>query len=131
MEKAKPKIFLIEDDASIIDVYTTAMKSADFDVEVITWGSQALDKIKKMQEKKDEKPKLVLLDLLLPDVGGKEILKALKSNSETKSIPVFILSNYATEKFSAEDGVVPDKFILKTGVTPTSLVKTISEFLSK
>jgi CheY-like chemotaxis protein len=122
-------IFLIEDNPDIIDVYKMAMKSADINMEVFSWGGQAIERIKQIQNGKKEKPRIVLLDLILPDINGIEILKEIKGSEKTKDIIVFVLSNYTNEGFLPENGIKPDKFILKTGITPTELVKLVKEYL--
>ena len=129
MKSNKKTIFFIEDDPAIIDVYSTAFKAAGINFEVIVWGKQAIEKIKEVQYGKAEKPCLVLLDLILPDINGIEILKEIKENEKTKDITVFVLSNYTDDKFlqTDTDGIKPDKFILKTSITPTELVKLIQE----
>lgn len=130
MESNKKTVFLIEDDAAIIDVYKTAFKAAGISVETMAWGKQAMEKIKEVQSGKAEKPGLILLDLILPDMNGTEILKEIKGNEKTKDIVVFVFSNYTNEN-SLINGIKPDKFILKTGITPTELVKLAKEVINK
>jgi len=131
MKKNKKKIILIEDDMAIIDVYKVAMGNTDIDMEVISWGKEAIEKVKEMQEGKREKPSLVLLDLFLPDIDGREILKEIKENDKTKDITVFILSNYTNvnNKQKEETENKADKVILKAEITPTQLVALIEKQL--
>lgn len=128
MKKSDKTVFLIEDDSAIVDVYGAAFKAAGISAEVMVSGRQAIEKIKEVQSGKAEKPGLILLDLILPDIDGLEILKEIKGNEKTKDIIVFVLSNYTNENISV-CGVKPDKFILKTGITPTELVKLVKETL--
>jgi DNA-binding response OmpR family regulator len=129
MESNKKIIFLIEDDAAIVDVYKIAFDAANINFEIMTLGKQAIEKIKEVQCGKTKKPCLVLLDLILPDMNGTEILKEIKKNEKTKDIAVFLLSNYAAEDIPQLDGIKPDKFILKASITPTELIELIkSEF---
>src|SRR6266404_4620335 len=93
----KNTVFLIEDELDIMYVYKTALKTAGIDVEPLGSGKEAMEKIKKVQEKIEQKPALVLLDLVLPDINGLEILNSLRQHEVTKDIPVFILSNYDSE----------------------------------
>lgn len=125
-------ILLIEDDIPTIDVYQTALKGAKFEVEVITFGEKAIERIKEIKEGRAQKPDLILLDLILPDINGIEVLKKIRAQEETKDIPVFILTNYISpelEKIGYE--LKSEKFILKTDLTPRQLIKLIKEKLKK
>ena len=94
----------------------------------ITDPMEMLEKVKEMQAGKVEKPSLVLLDLILPDINGSEILNAIKKNEATKDILVFVLSNYA-DKNPDPDRAKPDKFILKTDIAPTELANLVKKVL--
>lgn len=135
-EKTAPKenkkiVILVEDDPAIIDVYTTAFKNADLDLRVISTGKQAIKIIKESKDGPDGLPSLVLLDLILPDMNGVEVLKEVKTNENTKSVPVFILSNQATLGAEEAGAPKPDKFIIKANITPTQLVELIIQELNK
>ncbi len=127
MKVSKNKIFLIEDEFDVMYVYKTALKAADIDVEAITSGKEAMEKIKEIQEDKREKPFLVLLDLILPDINGLEILYAIRKNNATKDIIVFILSNYTSDALRNISYIKPDKFLLKADITPTQLVELVKQ----
>ncbi len=128
MEKKK-KIFLVEDDSAIADVYSILMRKEHFDVEIIESGGEVLKKIKNIESKEEEKPDIILLDLILPDMNGMEILKELKKNNLTKDITAFILTNQEESVVQKIDGVRPDKFIIKANTTPTQLVEIIKQSL--
>lgn len=121
------KIILVEDDPAIIDIYTTVFKGADFDLEVISSGQEAIRRIKKNDEE-SKKPDLVLLDLILPDVNGREVLKEIKTDDNTKNIPVFILSNDTNADWG-QQAIKPDDFIVKANITPTQLLQVVKEKL--
>ncbi len=123
------KIYLIEDDPAIIDIYATMIKRAHFEVEVLSLGQQVLAKVKAIVAGEESKPDLVLLDLILPDMNGMEILAEMKKNEATKSITVFILSNQADAESSQASSVKPDKFIVKANITPTQLLEIIQKQL--
>ncbi len=126
----KKTVYLVEDDEGIIEVYRAAFERAKgVNVEIMQWGNEAIEKIKQIKQKKAEKPSLFIIDLILPDINGMEILKELKVNSETKDIPVFILSNYASQEIMKEGETKADKFILKTSIMPTDLVKMVEEYI--
>ncbi|MDD5606640.1 MAG: response regulator [Candidatus Pacebacteria bacterium] len=127
MEK---KILLIEDDFAIIDIYKTVLETNGFDLEVITWGEKALEKIEKVKDRKEPKSDIVLLDLILPDMNGIEILRKIKGQEETKDLPVFILTNYDSKDLAKEaKSLNVEDFILKTDCTPSELIKLIKKKL--
>ena len=126
------KILLIEDDSCMIDIYETVLKKAGFEVETLKYGHQAQKRLKKIKEGKKEKPDLILLDLVLPDINGIEILKQSRAEKGIADIPFFILTNYTDpdlEKISRKLKV--EKYILKTDFTPSQLVKEIKEWFKK
>ncbi len=123
------KIYLIEDDVAIIDIYETMLKKAHFDVLVLSLGQQVMEKIKEIITGQEAKPDLVLLDLILPDMNGMDILTEMKKNIAAKDIVVFILSNQADAESQMAGAVKPDKFIVKANVTPTELLEIIKKQL--
>lgn len=124
------KILLIEDDEPTIELYEEVFRKADFETEALRWGFQALERIKEIREGKKEKPDLILLDLILPDINGIEVLKETKKYPETKDILVFALTNYTDPELTQElikEGV--DKFLVKTDYAPSELVNLVKEAL--
>ena len=116
------KIFIVEDEKILGEMYESALESQGFEIKIIRDGESAIQEVKK------EKPDLILLDLLLPKINGEEVLKNLKSEPETKNIPVFILTNYDTpEDRKMGNNLGAEKYILKTSITP----KEIGEMVEK
>ncbi|MFA5270126.1 MAG: response regulator [Patescibacteria group bacterium] len=87
MSSGQNKIVVIEDDKILLKALNVELLSENFEVLSASDGVSGLGLVKK------EKPNLVLLDLVLPKMHGFDVLKALKDNPDTKSIPVVILSN--------------------------------------
>lgn len=87
-------------------------------------GKEALD-IAKM-----EKPDIILLDILLPGIGGFEILKSLKDDPTTKNIPVIILSNLS-QKSDVEKGkeLGAVSFLVKATVDLDEIVNEVKKIL--
>jgi len=123
----KHTIFIIEDEPDIMYVNATALTTGGFNVVQLGSGKEAMAKIKKIQGKKEEKPALVLLDLVLPDINGLEILRALRENKVTQDVKVFIFSNYTSDALLNIQYIKPDKFILKSATTPSQLVEIVKE----
>jgi two-component system alkaline phosphatase synthesis response regulator PhoP len=126
----KKLIFFIEDDLPTIEVYKISLESAGFEVQVIESGNKAVEEIKKIAEEGDKKPDLVLLDLILPDINGIEVLKEIRKLEETKDIPVFILTNYSDKKLQkAGFDLKSEKFLLKTDYRPQKLAELVKKRL--
>ena len=92
-------ILLVEDNPYEAQLTLRSFKKSNFTTRLfhIDDGAEAMDFIfsrnKYAERKSDNLPKLILLDLKLPRVGGLTILKAIKEDSRTKSIPVIVLSS--------------------------------------
>lgn len=81
------KIVIVEDNVEIAEIYETRLKMLGYTCFVANDGIAALYLIQK------EMPDLVLLDLMVPNVAGDEILKRMRTSKWGKDIPVFIISN--------------------------------------
>lgn len=110
-------IYVVEDDESIQEIETVALRSSGH--EVLAFGN-ARDFYAKI---KDKVPDLVLLDIMLPDENGNEIVKKLRGQIETKKIPVIMVTAKTSEMDlvrGIEDGA--DDYIKK----PFSVMELIS-----
>jgi DNA-binding response OmpR family regulator len=81
------KIVIVEDNASLADIYKTRLEMLGYKCHVAYDGETALSMIKK------ELPNLVLLDLMVPKIAGDQILERMRRSDWGKDIPVFIISN--------------------------------------
>jgi CheY-like chemotaxis protein len=126
----RPKILLIEDDEPTIKFYQDVFQLVNFDFEAIQWGFKAIERLKEIREGKKEKPDLILLDLILLDINGLEILKEARKYPQTKDLLIFGLTNYTDPKLDEElikEGI--DKILVKTDYTPKELISLIKEAL--
>ena len=84
-------IYIVEDDSSIREIETIALKNSNYMV-------CAFEKAKDFYKKLDEiTPDLVLLDIMLPDENGYDILKKLRNNPTTKRLPIIMVTAKTTE----------------------------------
>jgi len=90
----KPKIFIVEDEADIIELYRLVFEKNDMKLESASTGKEGLEKLRGFVKEGVSKPDMILLDLLLPDISGIKILKEVKKTDELKNIPLIVLSNY-------------------------------------
>ena len=126
------KILLVEDDSCIIDIYTTVLKKAGFEVETANCSKDAMEKLEKIAQGVEDKPDLVLLDLVLPDINGIEVFKKARSQKGIDDIPFFILTNYTDPDLKIISiKLKVEKYILKTDLVPSQLVKEIKDWFKE
>ncbi len=118
------KILIIEDEKVLAEMYQDKFTQAGYEVNLFFSAEEGLEFIK------ENKPDLILLDILLPKENGIQFLKKLKSFPEIAGIPVVAFSNYddpKTKKEAFELGV--KDYLIKTAYTPAELIKKIKEYL--
>lgn len=86
------KILIIEDDNFLQDLEADKVKKSNYDVIIARTGEEAMEKIT------EPGIDLILLDLLLPNFDGFQILEKIKKEEATKKIPVIIFSNLSESK---------------------------------
>ncbi len=79
-------ILIVEDEPDISRLVEYHLKQSGFPVISAPDGATALEQVKR------KRPSLIILDLMLPDMDGKEICRGLKSNPQTRTIPILILT---------------------------------------
>lgn len=84
-------IYIVEDDQNIREIESFALKNSGYQIKDF---SNARDFYRALKEKK---PDLALLDIMLPDEDGMEILQKLRKNQETKRLPVIMVTAKTTE----------------------------------
>ena len=116
------KILLVDDDQALLAIFATSLKNHGHDVVTALNGNSGIEKAK------TEKPELILLDQVMPDIQGNEVLKTLKADPETKSIPVAMLSNFGQNELiqkALNAGAID--YLLKYQIDPDYLNTKIDE----
>jgi len=116
------KILMVDDDQALLTVFGTSLKKNGYDVITAPNGKTGIEKAR------TEKPDLVLLDQVLPDIQGNEVLTTLKADPDTKSIPVAMLSNFGQNELiqkALNAGAID--YILKYQVDPDYLNTKVAE----
>lgn len=123
-KKEKKKILLVEDDTFILEMYATKLLNFGYDVLTATDGEEALKIIK------DKCPDFILLDLVLPSMDGFDVLKAIKKDAKTKSIPVVLLTNLGERK-DVETGLKlgANDYLIKAHFTPSEVIEKIQNLM--
>lgn len=119
-------ILLVEDDPSLIDIYTITFTHENFTIVVAHDGEECLQKVKTIM------PDLILLDIMMPKMNGIQALEKLKTDTKTKDIPVLILSNIAEmtyETRALELGAL--QYLIKSQYLPIDIVGIVKNTLLK
>ena len=118
------KVLLIEDDALFVKMYQKKFAHEGIELTAAYDGEEGLEKAK------SDKPGLIILDLMLPKMAGSEVLKGIKDDPETSSIPVIVLTNLSTTAEEVNRCIqlgVKETF-LKTNVTPGQIVEIVRKY---
>ncbi len=115
-------ILVVEDDPSIRDMYRMALANAQYAVEVADSAAELYAELEHFQ------PDVVLLDVMLPNTSGLEVLKELRTNPARGCIDakIVVLTNLAQRSVAdnaMENGA--DGFIIKADILPKDLDKVI------
>ncbi len=114
------KILLIEDDLSLSKMYSLKLAKSGFEALTALSGNEALLVLK------EQRPDLILLDIMLPDISGLEVLKEIKSENSLKNIPVIVLTalpEVIALRKALDLGA--DSYLIKSETTPEVLIKYI------
>lgn len=118
-------IYYVEDDTNIRDLAVYALKQAGFEAAGFPSATPFFSAIK------DRVPELVLLDIMLPEIDGMEILRMLRDDSMTKNVPVMMLTAKGTEfdKVSGLDAGADDYLAKPLGMM--ELVSRVNALLRR
>ncbi|MCX6766431.1 MAG: response regulator, partial [Candidatus Moranbacteria bacterium] len=119
-----PKIIVVEDDPMLGEIYEKKFSDAGFEMKMVTSGKAVEGEVANYQ------PEMVLLDIVLPDMDGYEILEALSKNELTRSVPTYVFSNLsAKEDIERATTLGAKGFITKSSFTPSQLVEEVKKIL--
>ena len=119
------KIILIEDDKLIREIYTFTLQKAGFETVVAVDGAEGIEIVKKNPD-----AKVVLLDVIMPQKNGVEVLQELRSDKATANIPIILLSNLTDqETVDAALKYGAYGFLIKAQISQTELVDKVKEMI--
>lgn len=120
------KILIIEDDFFICELYQRQLQKEQYEVVSASDGAEGL--IQATQQK----PDLILLDIMLPRLNGLDLLRTIKSKPETKDIPVILLTNLGQDSVIKEGfSLGAEGYLIKSAYTPSQIINEIKSFLDK
>lgn len=118
------KVIIIEDEETLLNLLDIKLNQEGYEVEVARDGQEGLEKIKTNQ------PDLILLDIVMPKMGGFEVMEALRKDEELSKIPIIIISNSGqpVELDRAKELGVVD-WLIKTDFDPQEVVDKVKKFI--
>jgi DNA-binding response OmpR family regulator len=118
------KVAIVEDEAAIADMYKLKLQQAGFEVKVASNGRQGLELCQQMR------PDIVLLDLMMPEMSGKEMLEKMQSTAWGKDILVLLLTNLSQSEADIDVGKAHfDGYAVKAYYTPKQLLEKVVALL--
>lgn len=120
------KILLVEDDIFIRDIYQTKFAQEGYEV---IFAENGLDGLKKLET---FSPDIILLDMVMPYMGGIEMLNEIRKNESLNKTPVIMLTNISEQEKvneAMDDGA--NDYIIKSHFTPSEVIEKIRTLLDK
>jgi DNA-binding response OmpR family regulator len=117
------RILVVEDNESLNDVYKLILTKAGHDVTTAFNGAEALKVVKQ------SRPDLILLDMLMPEMGGLSFLKKFNPPKDSK-IEIIIMSNLDEDQDIKEAHKYgATQYVLKASLSPSELIAKVNESL--
>ncbi len=117
------RVIIVEDEDILRDLLKRKLENNGYEVEIALEGEEGLRKIK------EQKPDLVLLDIVMPKMDGFTVMEEIRKDEEISDIPIIIVSNSGqpVEIDRAQDLGVKD-WIIKTNFDPMEVVEMVNRF---
>ena len=124
MKQPKAKVAIIEDDISIVQMYQTKFVSEGYKVETAGNGEAGLELISRF------KPDIVLLDIMMPNMNGLDMLRKLRNLPEGRTIKVLVLTNMGdSETATKVYKMAATDYLVKAEMTPTQVIERVQRLL--
>jgi len=128
MEEKKAKILVVDDEPDMVEMLKMMLENASYDVVAAYDGKEGIEKAR------EEKPDVIVLDLMMPEMDGFEACKEMKNDPELADIPILVLTaisqHFSHTRYakSLGLGLESDDYVDKP-VDPNVLLKRIAALL--
>ena len=118
---------IVEDDSFVMDIYRTKLSQEGFEIVMASNGLEAMKKL----DNENNKPDLILLDIVMPYMDGLEVLKRVKNSESIKHIPIILLTNLS-QKEEVDEGLKlgASDYLIKSHFTPSEVLDKINNYLN-
>jgi len=126
----RAKILLIDDDPDFVEATKAVLESRPYEVIAALGGEEGLKKAR------EEKPDLVLLDIIMPDIDGFQVCQQLKKDPQLSQIPVIMITSFSEKYMETSLGVSQglnleaEDFVDKP-VAPAELLIRVEKWLNR
>lgn len=119
----KQSVLIVEDDEALNEAFSMVLSHAGYDVRAVFNGQEGLDAVKAQE------PDLVILDLLMPVMDGKQFLEKL---DKKHTMPIVVMSNLDSKsEIQKALDLGATRYLLKAWASPNELVKVVQDTLSE
>jgi len=124
MATERKRILIVDDDRLVLGLLERVFSQAEFVVEIQTSGREALKSLV------DRRPDVVLLDLHMPDVAGIDVLRRMRGDERTKSIPVAVMSARPETLRAAKDQHAGAQKYIEKPSSPWVILREVEALLA-
>jgi two-component system, response regulator len=123
---AKIKVAIIEDDMAIVQMYRTKFENEGYEVATAPDGASGLELIESFE------PDIILLDLMMPNMNGLDMLSKLRGQPGGRNAKVVVLTNMGdTETATRVYKLTADDYIVKAEMTPKQVAERVKALLAR
>ena len=127
MEKEKRKIFIIDDDSFLLDMYALKFSQNNFEVFTAVSGVQVIEKLKG-----GLRPDVMLIDIIMPEMDGFEMLEKINAEKLSPNSVKIILSNKSQQSdIDRGNSLGVAGYIVKANSTPVEVINQVTSILDK
>jgi CheY-like chemotaxis protein len=120
----KKKVLIVEDDIFVAEVYSTKLLEMGHEIQIARNGQEGLAMLEQSV------PDLILLDIVMPIMGGIEMLAEVKKKDEWKNIPIILLTNIGEkESIQKVRSLGVEDYLIKSHFTPAEVIEKINNIL--
>jgi putative two-component system response regulator len=127
MEGEKKKILIVDDDNFLLDMYALKFSQSNFEVYTAPGGAEAIEKLKGGLS-----PDLILMDIIMPEMDGFEMLEKInKENFSPKSVKIILSNKSEQQDIDRGNQLGVSGYIVKANSTPSEVIAQVNTILSK
>ena len=122
------KVYLVDDDSEEAELFQEALQRTDYAIEFV-WFDDVMQALEALM-KESSMPDVLFLDLNIPQVSGKDLLRLLRANHQTQTLPVVIYSTSISQKDIEDTSGFGVKYYLQKPESFQALCDEVKELLS-